>query len=142
GLTPNRMDAMSHWGVARDVSAYLSHHDKKNGGPRLPAIKPLPAFKGKNPVEVSIENAVACPRYSGICISNVTIAPSPQWLQDKLKAIGVKPISNIVDITNFILHETGQPLHAFDLDKISGGKVIVKNQPEGTPFITLDGKER
>src|SRR5690606_27775061 len=81
-------------------------------------------------------------RYSGICISNVTIAPSPQWLQDKLKAIGVKPISNIVDITNFILHETGQPLHAFDLDKISGGKVIVKNQPEGTPFITLDGKER
>jgi len=142
GLTPNRMDAMSHWGVARDVSAYLAHHDKKNGGPRLPAIKALPAFKGKNPLEVTVENTAACPRYSGISINNVTIAPSPQWLQDKLKAIGLKPISNIVDITNFILHETGQPLHAFDADRISGGKVIVKNLPQDTPFITLDGKER
>ncbi|MCH5683268.1 hypothetical protein LWM68_02635 [Niabella sp. W65] len=133
---------MSHWGVARDVSAYLAHHDKKNGGPRLPAIKALPAFKGKNPLEVTVENTAACPRYSGISINNVTIAPSPQWLQDKLKAIGLKPISNIVDITNFILHETGQPLHAFDADRISGGKVIVKNLPQDTPFITLDGKER
>jgi phenylalanyl-tRNA synthetase beta chain len=142
GLTPNRMDAMSHWGVARDVSAYLAHHDKKNGGARLPAIKALPAFKGKNPLEVSVENTAACPRYSGISINNVTIAPSPQWLQDKLKSIGVKPISNIVDITNFILHETGQPLHAFDADKISGQKIIVKNLPQNTPFVTLDGKER
>ena len=142
GLTPNRMDAMSHWGVARDVSAYLAHHDKKNGGPKLPAIKALPAFKGKNPLEVTIENTAACPRYSGISINNVTIAPSPQWLQDKLKSIGVKPISNLVDITNFILHETGQPLHAFDADKIAGQKVIVKNLPQDTPFITLDGKER
>lgn len=142
GLTPNRMDAMSHWGVARDVSAYLAHHDKKNGGPKLPAIKALPAFKGKNPLEVTVENTAACPRYSGISIHNVTIAPSPQWLQDKLKSIGVKPISNLVDITNFILHETGQPLHAFDADKIAGQKVIVKNLPQDTPFITLDGKER
>lgn len=142
GLTPNRMDAMSHWGVARDVSAYLSHHDKKNGGSKLPAIKALSAFKGKNPIEVSVENTAACPRYSGICINNVTIGPSPEWLQNKLQAIGVKPISNIVDITNFILHETGQPLHAFDADKIAGKKVIVKNLPQGTPFITLDGKER
>ncbi|HMR83065.1 MAG TPA: phenylalanine--tRNA ligase subunit beta [Niabella sp.] len=142
GLTPNRMDAMSHWGVARDISAYLSHHDKKNGGLKLPAIKALPAFKGKNPVEVSVENTAVCPRYSGICINNVTIGPSPEWLQNKLQAIGVKPISNIVDITNFILHETGQPLHAFDADKIAGKKVIVKNLPQGTPFVTLDGKER
>ena len=142
GLTPNRMDAISHWGVARDVSAYLAHHDKKNGGSKLPAIKALPAFKGKNPVEVSVENTAACPRYSGICINNVTIGPSPEWLQNKLQAIGVKPISNIVDITNFILHETGQPLHAFDADKIAGKKVIVKNLPQGTPFVTLDGKER
>ncbi|GAB3425259.1 phenylalanine--tRNA ligase subunit beta [Niabella aquatica] len=142
GLTPNRMDAMSHWGVARDVSAYLSHHDKKNGGARIPAIKALPAFKGKNPVEVSVENITACPRYSGICINNVTIGPSPEWLQNRLKAIGVKPISNMVDITNFILNETGQPLHAFDADKIAGKKVIVKNLPQDTPFITLDGKER
>ncbi|MGC4233290.1 MAG: phenylalanine--tRNA ligase subunit beta [Niabella sp.] len=142
GLTPNRMDAMSHWGVARDVSAYLSHHDKKNGGLKLPAIKALPAFKGKNPIEVSVENTAACPRYSGICINNVTIGPSPEWLQNKLQAIGVKPISNIVDITNFILHETGQPLHAFDADKIAGKKVVVKNLPQGTPFVSLDGKER
>lgn len=142
GLTPNRMDAMSHWGVARDVSAYLSHHDKKNAGPKLPAIKALPAFKGKNPIEVSVENIEACPRYSGICINNVTIGPSPEWLQNKLKAIGVKAINNMVDITNFILHETGQPLHAFDADKIAGNKVIVKNLPQETPFITLDGKER
>ncbi|MCH5596665.1 phenylalanine--tRNA ligase subunit beta [Niabella ginsengisoli] len=142
GLTTNRMDAMSHWGVARDVSAYLSHHDKKNAGPKIPASKALPAFKGKNPIEVSVENAAACPRYSGICINNVSIGTSPQWLQDKLKAIGLKPINNMVDITNFILHETGQPLHAFDADKIAGNKIIVKNLSQGTPFITLDGKER
>lgn len=142
GLTPNRMDAMSHWGVARDVSAYLAHHDKKNVTVQLPSIKDLPTFKGKNPIEVVIENTNASPRYSGICINNVTIGPSPAWLQNKLKAIGVKSISNIVDITNFILHETGQPLHAFDADKISGNKVIIKNLPEGTPFVTLDGKER
>ncbi len=142
GLTPNRMDAMSHWGVARDVSAYLAHHDKKKGGPRLPAIKALPAFKGKNPIDVSVENTAACPRYSGISIHRVTIAASPQWLQDKLKAIGVKPINNIVDITNFILHETGQPLHAFDADQIAGKKIFVKNLPQDTPFVTLDGKER
>lgn len=142
GLTPNRMDAMSHWGVARDVAAYLAHHDKRNGGTQLPQVKALPAFKGKNPVEVIVENTAACPRYSGIAINNVTIAPSPQWLQDKLKSIGVKPISNIVDITNFVLHETGQPLHAFDADKIAGHKVIIKNLPPDTAFITLDGKER
>lgn len=142
GLTPNRMDAMSHWGVARDVSAYLSHHDKKNAGPKLPVSKALPAFKGSNKIEVLIENAIACPRYSGISINNVTIGASPQWLQNKLKSIGVKSINNLVDITNFILHETGQPLHAFDADKISGNKIIVKNLPQDTPFITLDGKER
>ncbi|MFT4094031.1 MAG: phenylalanine--tRNA ligase subunit beta [Niabella sp.] len=142
GLTPNRMDAMSHWGVARDVAAYLSHHDKISRGVKLPSIKALPAFKGKNPVEVLVENTISCPRYSGISISNVTIGPSPEWLQNKLKAIGVKSISNIVDITNFILHETGQPLHAFDADKIKGNKVVIKNLPQGTPFVTLDGKER
>jgi phenylalanyl-tRNA synthetase, beta subunit, non-spirochete bacterial len=142
GLTPNRMDAMSHWGVARDVAAYLAHHDKKTVSPKLPEIAKLPPFKGKSPIEVSVENTAACPRYSGICINNVTIGPSPVWLQNKLKAIGVKSINNIVDITNFILHETGQPLHAFDADKIVGNKVIVKTLPEGTPFVTLDGKER
>ncbi len=142
GLTPNRMDAMSHWGVARDVTAYLVHHDKVNASAKLPAVPSLPPFKGESPIEVQVDNAEACPRYSGICIQNVTIGPSPEWLQNKLKAIGVKAINTIVDMTNFILHETGQPLHAFDADKIQGGRVIVKNLPNNTSFVTLDGKER
>ncbi|MBO9618418.1 MAG: phenylalanine--tRNA ligase subunit beta [Niabella sp.] len=142
GLTPNRMDAMSHWGVARDVCAYLSHHDSKPVKPRLPVIDDLNIPKGAHPLTVTIENNKACPRYSGICIDGIQIAPSPKWLEQKIKSIGLKPINNIVDITNFIQHETGQPLHAFDADKIRGKQVIVKNLPEGTPFITLDGKER
>lgn len=142
GLTPNRMDAMSHWGVARDVCAYLSHHDKKDIRPKLPNSN---GFKPDNislPISVKIENGKACPRYSGVSIANVTIGESPRWLQQKLKAIGLRPINNIVDITNYIQHETGQPLHAFDADAITGKKVIVKNLPEGTSFVTLDEKER
>ena len=143
GLTPNRMDAMSHWGVARDVCAYLSHHDKKD-------IKPVFPQNGNGwkidntslNIGVKVENTTACPRYSGISLAGVTIKESPAWLQQRLKAIGVRPINNIVDITNFIQHETGQPLHAFDADKIAGKKVTVKNLPEGTKFITLDDKER
>lgn len=142
GLTPNRMDAMSHWGVARDVCAYLSHHDKKDIKPKLPLSNGFKIDNTSLPVEVKVENETACPRYSGISIANVTIKESPRWLQQKLKAIGLRPISNIVDITNFIQHETGQPLHAFDADMIAGKKVIVKNLPEGTPFVTLDEKER
>ncbi len=142
GLTPNRMDAMSHWGVARDICAYLTHHDKKEIKPKIPENRDFKAPKNKFPLKVRVENTQACPRYSGICIGNVTVAPSPSWLQHKLKAIGVKPINNLVDITNFIQHETGQPLHAFDFDKIRGGEVIVKNLPDGTTFVTLDEKER
>lgn len=142
GLTPNRMDAMSHWGVARDVCAYLSHHDKKDIKPKLPLSNGFRVDNNSLPVEVKVENETACPRYSGVSIAHVTIKESPRWLQQKLKAIGLRPISNIVDITNFIQHETGQPLHAFDADRIAGRKVIVKNLPEGTPFITLDEKER
>ena len=142
GLTPNRMDAMSHWGVARDVCAYLSHHDKKEIKPKLPLTNGFKADNNDLPIAVSVENEKSCPRYSGVSISNVTIAESPKWLQQKLKAIGLRPINNIVDITNFIQHETGQPLHAFDADKINGRQVIVKNLPEGTPFVTLDEKER
>lgn len=142
GLTPNRMDAMSHWGVARDVCAYLSHHDKKGIKPKLPQTSNFTIDNNKKEIGVSIENTRACQRYSGISISGVTIAPSPRWLQQRLKSIGLRPINNIVDITNFIQHETGQPLHAFDADQIRGGKVIVKNLPEGTPFVTLDEKER
>ncbi len=146
GLTPNRMDAMSHWGVARDVCAYLNHHDKKDYKPISPQARPNGnGFKTDNTslsIDVKVENETACPRYSGISITNVTIAESPKWLQQKLKAIGLRPINNIVDITNFILHETGQPLHAFDADKISGKKIIIKNLTEGTSFVTLDEKER
>jgi phenylalanyl-tRNA synthetase beta chain len=141
GLTPNRMDAMSHWGVARDVCAYLSHHDKKELKPLLPKNN----FKVDNnllKIDITIENNLACKRYSGVCISNVQVKESPKWLQERLKAIGLRPINNIVDITNFIQHETGQPLHAFDYDKIKGHKVVVKTLNEGTSFTTLDEKER
>jgi len=142
GLTPNHMDAMSHWGVARDVCAYLSHHDRKHLKPKLP---PDTGFKPDNNslvIEVKVENSEACPRYSGISLINLTIEESPKWLQQKLQAIGLRPINNIVDITNFIQHETGQPLHAFDADAVAGKKIIVKNLPEGTLFVTLDEKQR
>jgi len=142
GLTPNRMEAMSHWGVARDVCAYVSHHDKKDIKAKLPRNIGFKVDNTLLAIDVKVENEKACPRYSGISIANVTIKESPKWLQQKLKAIGIRPINNIVDITNFIQHETGQPLHAFDADAISGKKVIVKNLPEGTPFVTLDEKER
>ena len=142
GLTPNRMDAMSHWGVARDICAYLSHHDKKDIKPKLPNGNGFKVDNTSFSIDIRVENETACPRYSGVSIANVTIKESPKWLQQKLKAIGLRPINNIVDITNFIQHETGQPLHAFDADQIAGKKVIVKNLPEGTPFVTLDEKQR
>ncbi len=142
GLTPNRMEAMSHWGVARDVCAYLSHHDKKDYKAKLPNENGFKPDNNSLPVHVKVENPEACPRYSGVSISNITIKESPKWLQQKLKAIGVRPINNIVDITNFIQHETGQPLHAFDADEIKEKKIIVTNLSEGTKFITLDEKER
>jgi phenylalanyl-tRNA synthetase beta chain len=142
GLTPNRMDAMSHWGVARDVCAYISHHEKKAIKPKIPNTGDLKPGNTSLAIDVKIENAVSCPRYTGISIANITIKESPQWLQQKLKAIGLRPINNIVDITNYIQNETGQPLHAFDADKIAGKKIIVKNLPEGTNFVTLDEKER
>ena len=136
------MDAMSHWGVARDVCAYLTHHDKKDVKPILPNGNSFKVDNTSLAIDVKVENAKACPRYSGVSIANITIAEFPTWLQQKLKAIGLRPINNIVDITNYIQHETGQPLHAFDADAIAGKKIIVKNLPEGTPFVTLDEKER
>ncbi len=142
GLTPNRMDAMSHWGVARDVCAYLSHHDKKDIKPKLPSSNNFKVDNTSFVIEVKVENESACPRYSGVSIDKVTIKESPKWLQQKLKAIGQRPINNIVDITNFIQHETGQPLHAFDADAFGGRKVIVKFLPEASKFVTLDEKER
>jgi phenylalanyl-tRNA synthetase beta chain len=141
GLTPNRMDAMSHWGVARDVCAYLSHHDKKPLRPVIPHNNIKPDNNSLR-ISVKLEDTHACRRYSGICLANVKVQPSPRWLQERLKAIGLRSINNIVDITNFILHETGQPLHAFDYDEITGQEVIVKKLPEGSKFVTLDEKER
>jgi len=142
GLTPNHMDAMSHIGVARDVCAFLSRHENKEFSPKLPYPDDLKIEDNSMPVSVSIENQIACRRYSGLTIKNITIRESPQWMRDKLNAIGVRPINNIVDITNYVLQETGQPLHAFDVDEIHERKIIVKNLPQGTPFVTLDDKKR
>ena len=142
GLTPNRMDAMSHWGVARDVCAYLGHHDKISVRPKIPGSNAFKIDNNTLPIRVTIENNEACQRYSGVSIANITIAESPHWMQQLLKAIGLRPINNIVDITNYIQHETGQPLHAFDADELKGHEIIVKTLPEGTEFVTLDEKKR
>lgn len=142
GLTPNRMDAMSHLGVAKDLCAYLAHHQKQEIRVKSPFTNNFKVDNHSTPIKVEIKNPEECPRYSGVSISGITVAPSPKWLQNKLKSIGLRPVNNIVDITNFILHETGQPLHAFDADKIKGGKIIVETLPGGTPFITLDEKNR
>jgi phenylalanyl-tRNA synthetase beta chain len=142
GLTPNRMDAMSHYGVARDVCAYLTHHGNKEARPKIIFANNFKPDNQGLTINVVIENKAACPRYSGITISGIQVKTSPQWLKDKLAAIGQRPINNIVDITNFILHETGQPLHAFDADEIKGNTVVVKNVAEATSFISLDEKER
>jgi phenylalanyl-tRNA synthetase beta chain len=142
GLTPNRMDAMSHYGVAKDVCAYLTHHGNKEVRPKIIFANNFKPDNQGLTIKVEIENKEACPRYSGITISGIEVKTSPQWLKDKLVAIGQRPINNIVDITNFILHETGQPLHAFDADEIKGNTVVVKNVAEATSFITLDEKER
>jgi len=142
GLTPNHMDAMSHLGVARDVCAWLSLHENKDYRPKQPSVNAFKADNNSLPIAVSIENTKGCERYSGVSIKGITIKESPQWMQDRLKAIGIRAINNIVDITNYVLHEMGQPLHAFDLHAIEGNKIVVKNFPEGTLFVTLDEKER
>ena len=140
-ITPNRSDAISHFGVARDVAAYFASRDSE-----IKLHKPdISAFKVDNndlKVEVIVENGVACPRYSGLTISGVEVKDSPAWLKNNLLAIGIRPINNIVDATNYVLHALGQPLHAFDADKLIGNKVIVKNLEAGTKFVTLDGEER
>ncbi|HSU50681.1 MAG TPA: phenylalanine--tRNA ligase subunit beta, partial [Segetibacter sp.] len=142
GLTPNRMDAMSHLGVAKDVCAYLTHHNQRDVKPKSPFTNTFKADTHSLPIKVTIEDTQACKRYSGVTISGVTVEESPKWLQERLTAIGQRPINNIVDITNFILHETGQPLHAFDVAAIKGGTVVVKTLPQDSLFITLDEKER
>lgn len=141
GLTPNRADAMSHIGVARDLKAYFNvHGDSKSLN--LPDLSSFPELDTDLPMSVKVENKEACPRYAGVYIKNVKIGPSPEWLQNNLKAIGLSPINNVVDITNFVLHEYAQPLHAFDADEIKGNEVIVKTLPQGSKFTTLDEVER
>lgn len=142
GLTPNRIDAASHFGVARDLYAYLKVNSNQKVELKRPDLNDFKINNTNNKIDVVVENKTACPRYAGITVSNVAVKDSPEWLKNKLKAIGLKPINNIVDITNYILHETGQPLHAFDADKITGKKVIVKTLAEGTKFVTLDETER
>ncbi len=140
GLTPNRTDAMSHYGVARDLQAFLSNNGVKSEFEKISTA--IVNTEGEHGFELEVEDSALCPRYIGAIIENVKIAPSPAWLQDRLKAIGLSPINNVVDITNYILHGLGQPLHAFDADKISGKKVKVGVNEAGTKFTTLDGIER
>jgi len=142
GLTPNRIDSGSHFGVARDLAAYLNINFALNSKAILPSVSEFKPDNNTNVYEVIIENLTDCPRYSGITISGINVRESPEWLKNRLRAIGLNPINNVVDITNFVQNEIGQPLHAFDADKIDGGKVIIKNLPERSKFITLDGIER
>ena len=144
GLTPNRVDAASHIGVARDFSAWLRFNgtDSRLVKPSVENFETLVKSSDITPVKVTVVAADGAPRYAGLTFDNVTLAPSPDWLKKRISAIGLRPINNIVDITNFILHETGHPLHAFDYDKIAGHEVIVRRAKDGERFTTLDGVER
>lgn len=136
GLTPNRADAASHLGVARDIKALTKRPLT------LPAIEKFKPTHHNLSIPVVVEDTIACPRFSGVTITNVKVKESPEWLKNRLRAVGLTPINNVVDITNYVCHELGQPLHAYDADRIDGKKIIVKNLPAGTKFKTLDGKER
>jgi phenylalanyl-tRNA synthetase beta chain len=141
GLTPNRADAMSHHGVARDIKAGLKQRDIQTE-----LITPSASnFNVENrslKIAVSVENNNLAPRYCGVTLSNLIVQTSPDWLKNRLRAIGLSPVNNVVDATNYVLHELGQPLHAFDADRINGKKIVVKTLPSGTKFMTLDGEER
>ena len=136
GLTPNRADAASHIGVARDIKAF------KESAIQWPSVEHFKVDNSNLTIGVSVEDSVGCPRFSGITISGITVSDSPDWLKNRLSAIGLTPINNVVDVTNFVCHELGQPLHAYDADQITGGKIIVKALPNGTKFKTLDEKDR
>jgi phenylalanyl-tRNA synthetase beta chain len=136
GLTPNRADAASHYGVARELRALL-------GQPaHLPDVSAFAAPASGENISVTIEDDQACPRYAGLLLDNVQVGPSPEWLQRRLRSIGLSPINNVVDVTNFVLHELGQPLHAFDADQVTGAAIRVKRAEAGEKFVTLDGVER
>lgn len=139
-LTPNRIDAASHYGVARDLSAWMAAHTE--AAPlRRPSTEAFALDRPDGGITVRVENTDACPRYCGVTVRGVTVKESPKWLKDALSTIGLRPINNIVDITNYLLHAMGQPLHCFDVAKIAGGEVVVKNAREGEKFVTLDGVE-
>lgn len=139
-ITPNRADACSHYGVARDLFAWLVQNGY-NTSLHRPSCDAFAVDNHDCVIPVEVLNTEACPRYAGVTVSGITVKESPAWLKEKLTLIGLRPINNIVDITNYILHAYGQPLHCFDADKIKGGKVVVRTLPEGTPFVTLDGVE-
>ncbi|NJB69596.1 phenylalanyl-tRNA synthetase beta chain [Saonia flava] len=141
GLTPNRSDAMSHYGVARDLKAGLLQQEI-NKELITPSASNFNVENRALKVDVEVENNELAPRYCGVTMSNLIIQPSPDWLKNRLQAIGLSPINNVVDATNYVLHELGQPLHAFDAAKIKGNKIVVKTLPSGTKFTTLDGEER
>lgn len=141
GLTPNRVDAASHYGVARDLAVYL----RSQGMPcrlALPSVESFGQDVAGRQIAVEVLDSEAAPRYMGVTMTGLRVGPSPEWLQRRLRAIGMNPKNNVVDITNFVLHETGQPLHAFDASKIAGDRIVVRTCDEGTPFVTLDGVER
>lgn len=140
-LTPNRIDAASHYGVARDLCAWLSQN-KDAAALQRPSVDTFKTNRPDGAIEVVVENTDACPRYAGVTIRNLKVTESPQWLKDRLTAIGQRPINSIVDITNYLLHAMGQPLHCFDLNKIKGEKIVVRTCADGTPFTTLDEVER
>lgn len=141
GLTPNRVDAASHIGVARDLAAYLRSRGER-AEVKWPDVSAFAVDNHDLPVAIRVENHEACPRYVGVTVSGCKIGPSPEWMQNCLRAAGINPKNNLVDITNFVLFELGQPLHAFDAAKIEGREVVVRTCAEGTPFVTLDGVER
>lgn len=139
-ITPNRVDGASHLGVARDLAAYLKQ--SRDIDYSLPSVEAFAPDSNTAGLTIEVLRPEACPRYAGVCIEGVEVKESPEWLRTQLKAIGLNPINNIVDITNFILFELGQPLHSFDKDKVKGNKVVIRSFPTGTPFVTLDGIER
>lgn len=141
GLTPNRADAMGHIGVARDLIAYLNLHENANLSLNLPDVQELNKINDSVSINVQIENAEWCPRYAGISLAGVEVKASPAWLQKRLRAVGLSPINNVVDCTNYVMRELGTPLHAFDAQKLNG-KIVVKNATSGDIFKTLDGVER
>lgn len=139
-ITPNRADACSHYGVARDLYAYLVQNGKQTALHR-PCVKDFKVDNNDLPISIEVESTEGCSRYCAVSLKNCEVRESPKWLQERLSVIGLRPINNIVDITNYIMMAYGQPLHCFDADMIKGGKVVVKTLPEGTPFVTLDGEE-